>query len=129
MKNNEQEKIKQIDREEQQNKNLMFAMYALIITNLAFYILVTTIIGIYVEEGPMQGVLIGISIGILLIAAFMGLKIEADAGYYKCPKCNHKFVPEYKKVLMAKHYWTTRHLKCPQCGQKTWCKKVMSKEE
>jgi DNA-directed RNA polymerase subunit RPC12/RpoP len=58
---------------------------------------------------------------------FYGLKLEVDAGYYECKKCHHKFVPTYKEVLLSTHMGTTRHLKCPNCNEKSWCKKVMNK--
>ena len=56
-----------------------------------------------------------------------GIKIEQTAGYYECAKCHHKYVPEYKSVFWAMHMGRTRYMKCPQCGQKSWNKKVLSK--
>ena len=56
-----------------------------------------------------------------------GIKIEQTAGYYECQKCHHKYVPEYKSVFWAMHMGRTRYMKCPQCGQKSWNKKVLSK--
>ena len=63
------------------------------------------------------------------IAGFCcALKIEQTAGYYACPECGHRYVPTYKEVHRAMHMGRTRKLKCPQCGQKSWHKKVISKE-
>ena len=56
-----------------------------------------------------------------------GIRIEQTAGYYECAKCHHKYVPEYKSVFWAMHMGRTRYMKCPQCGQKSWNKKVLSK--
>ena len=56
-----------------------------------------------------------------------GIRIEQTAGYYECAKCHHKYVPEYKSVFWAMHMGSTRYMKCPQCGQKSWNKKVLSK--
>jgi DNA-directed RNA polymerase subunit RPC12/RpoP len=64
---------------------------------------------------------------VALATMFYGLKLEVDAGYYECKKCHHKFVPTYKEVLWSTHMGTTRHLKCPNCNEKSWCKKVLSK--
>ena len=55
------------------------------------------------------------------------IRIEQTAGYYECQKCHHKYVPEYKSVFWAMHMGRTRYMKCPQCGQKSWNKKVLSK--
>ena len=57
------------------------------------------------------------------------LKIEKEAGYYKCSKCDNTYVPEkYIDVLFAPHFGRTRYMKCPECGQKSWQKKVLKKD-
>ncbi|MBR4087213.1 MAG: hypothetical protein IKK30_05085 [Clostridia bacterium] len=48
-------------------------------------------------------------------------------GAYKCKNCGHEFVPTYTQALNAMHAGTTRYLKCPECGKRTWCKKVWKK--
>ena len=54
--------------------------------------------------------------------------IEQTAGYYKCGKCGHCYVPTYGSVLGAMHYGRTRYMKCPECHKRSWQKKVLSKE-
>ena len=56
------------------------------------------------------------------------VKIEQKAGYYECAKCGHKYVPTYKSVLNAPHVNRTRYMKCPECGEKSWQKKRISKD-
>ena len=67
-----------------------------------------------------------------VIPAFVGFfyatRIEQVAGYYKCKCCGHKYVPTYKAISMAMHMGRTRYLKCPNCGKKSWQKKVISKD-
>lgn len=66
------------------------------------------------------------------IPAFVGfgfaLKIEQVAGYYECKICKHRYVPTYRAVNLAMHMGRTRYLKCPECGKKSWNKKVIGKE-
>ena len=57
-----------------------------------------------------------------------GIRIEQIAGYYECQKCHHKYVPTYKSVLFAMHVNRTRYMKCPECHQKSWQKKVLTKD-
>ena len=64
---------------------------------------------------------------LLLIMPFL-LKIEHKAGYYKCAECGHCYVPTFRSVLTAPHMARTRHMKCPNCGKKSWQKKVLTKE-
>lgn len=58
---------------------------------------------------------------------FYALRIEQIAGYYECKECGHRYVPDYKSVLWASHMGRTRKMMCPNCGKKTWQKKVVNK--
>ena len=68
-----------------------------------------------------------IIIGIIpfAIGISYAVRIEQIAGYYECPNCNHKYIPTYKSVLFAMHVNRTRKMKCPNCGKKSWHKKVL----
>ena len=63
-----------------------------------------------------------------IVGMAYALRIEQCAGYYKCAECGHKHVPTFSKVLWAPHMGRTRHMKCPECGKKSWQKKVISEE-
>jgi len=71
-----------------------------------------------------------IIIGITLFAIGMGyaMRIEQTAGYYACSKCGHRYIPTYGRVFLAMHVNRTRYMKCPQCHQWSWQKKVLSKK-
>ena len=71
-----------------------------------------------------------IAMGLILFAAGIGfaIRVEQTAGYYECAKCGYKYVPTYKSVLMSTHMGRTRHMRCPKCNEKSWQKKVISKE-
>lgn len=55
------------------------------------------------------------------------IRIEQIAGYYECDNCHYKYVPTYKKVLLAKHVNRTRKMRCPKCHKKTWHRKTITK--
>lgn len=63
-----------------------------------------------------------------LVICFLCLRIEQKAGYYECGKCHHKYVPTYVSVCLAMHIGRTRYMKCPECGERSWQKKVISKD-
>ncbi len=71
-----------------------------------------------------------IALGIVIFA--MGwvhcLVIEQKVGYYQCQHCHHKYMPAFKNVVLSSHKGRTRYMKCPKCGEKSWQKKVISKE-
>ena len=73
-------------------------------------------------------VLIVVGFAISMVGICYAVKIEQTAGYYECAKCGHRYVPTYKSVLMAAHVNRTRYMKCPACNQKSWQKKVLTKE-
>ena len=72
--------------------------------------------------------LIMIAVVPFLVTVPFLLKIEQTAGYYECVKCGHRYVPTYNSVLWAMHMGRTRYMRCPECDQKSWQKKVLSKD-
>ena len=64
---------------------------------------------------------------LFLAGCFYALRIEQVAGYYECKHCKYRYVPTYKAVNMAMHMGRTRYMRCPECGKKSWQKKVISK--
>ena len=75
----------------------------------------------------LRVVLIVIGFIFFLLFCFVALKIEQVAGYYQCKKCGHTYVPTFKAVNMAPHMGRTRKMRCPNCNQKSWQKKIISK--
>ena len=72
-----------------------------------------------------------IAVGVLgfilfIVGIVYCLKIEQKAGFYEYPKCGHKYVPQFKTVLWGMHRGRTRYMKCPECGERSWQKKVLS---
>ena len=65
---------------------------------------------------------------VLVLIPFL-IRIEQTAGYYKCKKCGHTYIPKYKSVFLSMHAGRTRYMKCPKCNKKSWQKKVISKEK
>ena len=114
-------------REEQQNKKLLISMYVILFTSMAFFLITVFTAVHFIPDEPTQVLVILAATIVFLIAGFIALKFEVDAGYYECMKCHHKFVPTYKHVLWAMHMGTTRYLKCPECKKRSWSKKVMTK--
>ena len=126
-KKNEELLLELAKQDEVKNKKLMTSMWAILVTNALFYIGIILIAVNILEEGVLLGTIICLSSMLFVIAGFIALKFEKDAGYYECKRCHHRYVPSYFDVLWAPHMSTTRYLKCPKCGKRSWSKKVMSK--
>ena len=132
-----------MENNEQKNEQLLLEMTKEIeaknktIWSTMWIIMTVSIIGLIgglfasaflVPEGVWQIVSIIAICVIFLIPCFYALKLEVSIGAYKCKNCGHEIVPTYLEALMAMHMGTTRHLKCPKCNKRTWCKKVITKE-
>ena len=112
---------------ETKNKTIWSSMWAIMIVSMTALVAGIFIAAFLIPEGIWQLVtILGICI-VFLIPCFYALKLEVSVGAYKCKNCGHEIVPTYKEVLMAKHRGFTRHLKCPVCNKRTWCKKILKK--
>ena len=88
---------------------------------------------IFAAYAPMEAwiriVLIIIGFIPVLILIPLMIKIEQTAGYYECQKCGNRYIPKYSSVFMSMHAGRTRYMKCPKCNEKSWQKKVISKDK
>lgn len=124
----EQTLLETVKQKQDADKRLL-AVEIVVGVALVGVMLATCVIAAYAEiEEWLRVVLILIGLVPLLVATPFMLKIEQTAGYYKCNHCNHTYVPKYKSVFIAMHYGRTRYMKCPNCGKKSWQKKVISKD-
>jgi DNA-directed RNA polymerase subunit RPC12/RpoP len=69
--------------------------------------------------------LTAVSTVLVLIAIFYAAKVDYETGVYECRKCGHTFKPTFKAYILGVHSLTTRHLKCPKCEDKSWCRRKM----
>ena len=112
---------------EKKNKTIWSSMWAIMIVSMTALIAGIFIAAFLIPKGVWQLVaILGISV-LFLIPCFYALKLEVSVGAYKCQNCGYEIVPTYKEVMMAMHRGFTRHLLCPKCNKRTWCKKVLKK--
>ena len=85
-------------------------------------LVVSTILAEEVLISPATAtVLIIISVILVFIAIFFAAEVDYETGVYKCRKCGHTFKPTFRAYVWGAHTLTTRHLKCPECNEKSWC--------
>ena len=120
--------LEMIKQKEQADKRLLFLeIFVGVVVSVILFALV--FVAAFVQMADwLRIVLIVIGFIPFAIGIAYAIRIEQTAGYYECAKCGHRYVPTYKSVLMAAHINRTRHMRCPKCNEKSWQKKVLSKE-
>ena len=71
--------------------------------------------------------LTAVSTILVMIAILYAARVDYATGVYECRKCGHTFKPTFKAYIMGVHTLTTRRLKCPECKEKSWCRRKMDK--
>ena len=124
----EENLLETVRQKEQADKSLLFLE---MITGISCIVVMLALVAIasFVQlEEWIRIVLILIGLIPLLIATPFMIRIEQLAGYYVCKECGHKYIPAYKRVFVSMHMGRTRYMKCPDCGKRSWQKKVISKD-
>ena len=119
--------LEMVKQKEESDRRLLTLEIILGIIAVLPLIAAAVIVSVVQMEEWMGGLIAGLSLIPLLIATPFALKIEQKAGYYECQRCKYRYVPTYKAVNLAPHMGRTRYMRCPNCGKKSWQKKVLSK--
>ena len=120
--------LEMVKKEEMQNKKLMIYENVIGFSSTLSFLIQVLVAVFFVKNTTAQILLFILAFAFLIVGVSFALKIEAETGYYECQKCHNKYVPKYSSVYFSMHLGTTRYMKCPKCGKKSWQKKVMSKE-
>ncbi len=122
-------KLNTKQQEAENNKSLLRLEVVIgVIGTAAFLALV--LIAAFVPELKMwiRLIIIIFGAGIFAVSMYYAMKIEREVGYYECPDCGHRYVPEVAAYVRAQHMGRTRKMKCPQCGRRNWQKKVLTRD-
>ena len=131
--NNYNEKAEQnlleMKREKEQSDKRLLSIEIVIgvLISIVFFALIFIASFVEMEDWLRITLIITGFIPFIIMIPF-AIRIEQMAGYYECQECHHKYIPTYWSVLWAPHMGRTRHMRCPECGKKSWQKKVISKD-
>ncbi|MBO5224563.1 MAG: helix-turn-helix transcriptional regulator [Clostridia bacterium] len=125
-----EQKLLEMVKQKQENDKKMLSLEILIGVFSAFILIGCVALAAFLEmEMWLRITLIAVGFIMGMIGFMFALSIEQTAGYYECNKCKHKYVPSFSSVLGAMHFGRTRFMKCPKCGEFSWNKKVVSKDD
>ena len=116
------------NKQENSVKHLLTLEWVVALISLATYLVSFIYAMIFVDEIVWKILLIVFGVIVLLIGVAFAIRIEQIAGFYECKNCGHRYIPKYSSVFFAMHSGRTRYLKCPNCGKRTWNKKVISEK-
>ena len=123
----EKKLLHMIKLKEQADKRLLSLEVFIGITATITLFIIVLLIAFVQMTNLLKIFLMAFGFVLFFAGCFYALRIEQMAGYYECKECGHRYVPDYKSVLWASHMGRTRKMMCPNCGKKTWQKKVVNK--
>ena len=131
--NNYNEKVEQnlfemVKQKEESDKRLLTMEIIIgVLISIVFFALILIASLVEMENWLRMTLILTGFIPFIIMLPF-AIRIEQTAGYYECQKCHHKYIPTYSSVLFAMHMNRTRYMKCPKCNQRSWQRKVLTKE-
>ena len=112
------------EREESKKKIILSAIVA-VITIIGGTTLIT-VSGTFEMELWSRVLLIAIGLIVIFGGLAVAAALEMEAGTFECKHCKHRFVPTAGAYIAGPHSLTTRYLRCPECGQKSYCKRRLT---
>ena len=114
-----------VKEKEESKKKIILSVVVCVITLIAGVALIMT--SSLFEMAAWTRILF-IALGIIVIAGgiFVAGVLDMSAGTFECSKCGSKFVPTSAAYLAGPHTITKRYLKCPKCGEKSYCKRRLT---
>jgi transcriptional regulator with XRE-family HTH domain/predicted RNA-binding Zn-ribbon protein involved in translation (DUF1610 family) len=122
--------LEMVKEKEQRDKHLLTLEWVIGILSVLI-LLIPVIIGAYlpIAQDWVRYLIVFSGFIPCFVGVMFAIKIEQVAGYYECKECGHRYVPTLKQINLSMHMGRTRYMKCPNCGKKSWQKKVVSKEK
>lgn len=114
-----------IKEKEESKKNIALSAIVSFLTILTSVTLII-VAGYLQMENWLRAVLIAISIITMIGGIAVACVLDMKAGTFECKYCKTRFVPIAGAYITGPHTITTRYLKCPECGIKSYCKRKLT---
>ena len=124
----EENMMKLIDERKENKRKLILEVVVVMITLLASCTLIM-LSGLWEMETWLRVTLIAIGLVVMFGGIGVAAVLEMTAGYFECSKCGAYFVPTKTAYIMGVHTVMRRHLKCPHCGKRNWCRRRLAQKD
>lgn len=117
-----------VKEREESKKKIIISVVVGLISLSSFLVILFLVIGFTdVMNVPLK-IALTIFGGIIFVMGIcVAIVLDREAGTFECMKCHARFVPDMVEYVMAPHTITRRRLKCPCCGEKSYCRKRLTK--
>ncbi len=105
-------------------KLAFWQMYGILLITLLSNITIIMVASIVLMQDWLRVLLVVIALILMLLGLLIITSIDYNLGVYECKFCKHRFKPTLKAYIMGPHMFTSRKLKCPNCGKKSYCKRI-----
>lgn len=123
----EENMMRLIEEKEESKKKIIMSVVVILSTFLPAFVLVVIASGNTAMSTALRIVLLAVAFAAIAGGISVACVLDRDVGVYECRKCGARFVPDMKSYVAGAHTLTTRRLKCPECGQKSYCKHRLTK--
>ena len=121
-----EENIMNLMKEKEESKrNILLGVIAAIVSIISGTTLVS-VAGLVDLEVWQRILLIFIALIDMAGGIYVAAALEMKSGTFECRHCKSRFVPTASAYVAGAHSLTTRYLKCPECGKKSFCKKRLT---
>ena len=121
-----EEHIVALIKEKQESKrNILLSCIAAVISILPSTALIL-LSGLLEMTTALRISLIVIAILTMASGIFIAAVLDMKSGTFECRHCKTRFVPTAGAYIAGPHSLTTRYLKCPACGKKSYCKRRLT---
>lgn len=114
-----------VKEKEESRKKILLSVIICALTLLPGIALSLTAVFVEMERW-LRAVLIIIGVVAINGGAFTALALNMRAGTYECGRCKRRFVPAPGSYIMGLNLVTVRLLKCPNCGEVSFCRKRLT---
>jgi len=116
-------------RERTENKRKLLLEFVVILITMLSSVTIILLSGLLALGTPLRILLIVIALVVMVGGIAVAAVLEMTSGYFECPRCGAYFLPTKTAYIMGMHTVTRRHLRCPHCGKKSWCRRRLSQKK
>ena len=121
-----EENMMELVREREESKKKIILAVVVCVLTILSGVTIILVSGLLEMSTWLRAVLIAIAAIVTVGGIGVACVLDMSAGTFECRKCGTRFVPSSAAYIAGAHTITTRKLKCPHCGQVSYCKKRLT---